>query len=171
MQEDIKRLYVTLLIALIALFVFNKMFPQKELPKEEVNVTSVVENTVKPQQQDIVKLEEIKAPALSVDKALKEDTRISVKNDDLRGSIRLKGARIDNLYLKKYKNKIIQLGKGTAQQNLSLQDLNLLDVLNSFEEIKEFKNYDFYFEYLLNIKLKIKKLKEEKELLLKKYFG
>lgn len=75
------------------------------------------------------------------------------------------------LYLKKYKNKIIQLGKGTAQQNLSLQDLNLLDVLNSFEEIKEFKNYDFYFEYLLNIKLKIKKLKEEKELLLKKYFG
>ena len=106
MQEDIKRLYVTLLIALIALFVFNKMFPQKELPKEEVNVTSVVENNVKPQQQDVVKLEEIKAPALSVDKALKEDTRISVKNDDLRGSIRLKGARIDNLYLKKYKESL-----------------------------------------------------------------
>lgn len=106
MQEDIKRLYVTLLIALIALFVFNKMFPQKELPKEEIEVTSVVENNVKPQQQDIVKIEEIKAPALSVDKALKEDTRISVKNDDLRGSIRLKGARIDNLYLKKYKESL-----------------------------------------------------------------
>ena len=106
MQEDIKRLYVTLLIALVALFVFNKMFPSKELPKEEITVASTTADEVNTQKQESAKIEEIKTPLLSIDNALKEDTRISINNNDLRGSIRLKGARIDNLYLKKYKESL-----------------------------------------------------------------
>ena len=73
-------------------------------------------------------------------------------------------------YLLKYKNEIIQLGKGTAQLNLSLEDLKQLVVKNSIEEIMAFKRYDSIFNSLLNIKLTIRKTKEIKTLLLQKYF-
>lgn len=74
-------------------------------------------------------------------------------------------------YLIKYKTDIINLGKGTAQQNLSLQDLYELDVHNTKEEIKLYAQYDFIFDLILKYKLQIRKLKQEKDLLLKKYFG
>lgn len=73
-------------------------------------------------------------------------------------------------YLLKYKNEIIQLGKGTAQLNLSLDDLNGLIVNNDFESIKEFKKYDFIFDLMLNVKLQIRKCREIKSHLLNRYF-
>ena len=73
-------------------------------------------------------------------------------------------------YLIKYKNEIIQLGKGTAQLNLSLEDLKQLAVKNTISDIKEFKRYDSIFESLINTKLIIKKAKEIKQILLSKYF-
>ena len=73
-------------------------------------------------------------------------------------------------YLIKYKGIIITLGKGTAQLNLSLEDLNKLIINNSLEEINKFSKYDYIFDYLVNIKLQIKKLKEIKSKLLEKYF-
>ena len=75
------------------------------------------------------------------------------------------------LYLTKYKTNIINLGKGTAQQNLSLQDIYGLKVYNSKEEIEQFAQFDFIFDLLLQYKLEIRKLRQEKDLLLKKYFG
>jgi type I restriction enzyme S subunit len=74
-------------------------------------------------------------------------------------------------YLTKYKKEIIQLGKGTAQQNLSLQDLYELKVNNSKEEITRYSEFDYIFDLMLNYKFQIRKLKTEKDLLLKKYFG
>ena len=104
MQEDVKRLYATLLVAIVALFIFNKMFPQKPIPTEEEKTTEVVEIQKEPElKQDNKVIEDIQAPALSVAKALKNDARLTLENKDLRGSIRLKGARFDSLYLKKYK--------------------------------------------------------------------
>lgn len=73
-------------------------------------------------------------------------------------------------YLMKYKSKIILLGKGTAQLNLSLEELKQLKVLNSKNEINYFSKYDFIFELILINKLKIKKLLKIKDLLLSKYF-
>lgn len=73
-------------------------------------------------------------------------------------------------YLSKYKKEIIQLGKGTAQLNLSLKDLNNLYVNNSIDEINVFSKNDIIFDELVNIKLQISKLKKIKSLLLKKYF-
>lgn len=75
------------------------------------------------------------------------------------------------LYLTKYKTDIINLGKGTAQQNLSLQDIYDLKVYNSKEEIEQFAQFDYIFDLLLQYKLEIRKLRQEKDLLLKKYFG
>ncbi|MBQ8464403.1 MAG: membrane protein insertase YidC [Alphaproteobacteria bacterium] len=104
MQEDVKRLYATLLVAIVALFIFNKMFPQKPIPTEEEKTTEVVEIQKEPElKQDNKVIEDIQAPALSVAKVLKNDARLTLENKDLRGSIRLKGARFDSLYLKKYK--------------------------------------------------------------------
>lgn len=74
-------------------------------------------------------------------------------------------------YLEKYKKDIIQLGKGTAQQNLSLQDLSKLIIHNSKEEIVKFKNNDYIFDIILKCKLQIRKLKKIKNLLLQKYFS
>lgn len=73
-------------------------------------------------------------------------------------------------YLTKYKKDIIQLGKGTAQLNLSLDDLNKMTVYNSNEEIDMFKEYDYIFNIMLNNRIKNKKLKEIKQNLLSKYF-
>ena len=45
-------------------------------------------------------------PAVNVKDALNSDVRLNLATDDLRGSIRLKGARFDSLYLKKYKESL-----------------------------------------------------------------
>ena len=73
-------------------------------------------------------------------------------------------------YVKKYKGNIINLGKGTAQQNLSIVDLKSLIVKNSLNEIDNFKKYDTFFEIILNLKMQIKELNNIKKILLDKYF-
>ena len=73
-------------------------------------------------------------------------------------------------YLVKYKRDIIQLGKGTAQLNLSLEDLKELTVNNSIQEIRLFKRLDLIFDSLINIKLLVRKAKEIKQILLSKFF-
>lgn len=73
-------------------------------------------------------------------------------------------------YLLKYKREIIQLGKGTAQLNLSLEDLKQLLVRNTMAEIKMFKRYDPIFDSLISTRLIIKKAKKLKQILLSKYF-
>lgn len=106
MQEDVKRLYATLLVAMAALFIFNRIFPTKtdEAVKEEV--PAVIEKQEAPLKQDASKIEDIKIETVSVEKALKNDARIKIENNDIHGSIRLKGARLDSLYLKKYKQSL-----------------------------------------------------------------
>ena len=104
MQEDIKRLYLTLLVAMVALFLFNKIFPKPVAQEtEDKSSGAVVEKVEAPLKQDEAKIEDLAAPMISVDKALDADARLVIENDDIRGSLRLKGARFDSLYLKKYK--------------------------------------------------------------------
>lgn len=73
-------------------------------------------------------------------------------------------------YVKKYKDSIIKLGKGTAQQNLSIVDLKNLIVKNSLKEINNFKKYDTFFEIILNLKMQIRELNTIKKVILDKYF-
>lgn len=74
-------------------------------------------------------------------------------------------------YFLKHQQEIITLGKGTAQANLSLEDLRKCYVYNSEEEIKAFAKYDYLFELYVNIQTKINALVSNKQLLLKKYFS
>lgn len=104
MQEDIKRLYATLFVAVAALFIFNKMFPSKtnENAINEAEAPIVIEKQEEKLKQDNLKIEDITIDTMSIDKALKSDARLNIENDKLIGSIRLKGNRFDNLQLKKY---------------------------------------------------------------------
>lgn len=74
-------------------------------------------------------------------------------------------------FLKTNEKAIFSLGKGSAQPNLSLQDFYQMKVPYSVTDIKNFKKFDVLFEMMLSIKLKQQKAKEEKQQLLKKYFG
>lgn len=73
-------------------------------------------------------------------------------------------------FFSKYKNDVISLGRGTAQKNLSLEDLYTLPVYNSLEQIKDYKKYDYIFDMLVNNRSQRKKYIEIKQLLLSKYF-
>ena len=75
-------------------------------------------------------------------------------------------------YLITHKNEIVALGKGTAQKNLSLQELKDLFIHNSENEIARFgkANDDLYAELVL-LKIKIRKLNDMKKALLSKYFS
>ena len=103
MQEDVKRLYLTLLVAMCALFIFNKIFPKPSDVADKASEPAVIVKQEEALKQDKIKIEDLSAHPISVSQALKNDARLEIDNADIHGSIRLKGARLDSLYLKKYK--------------------------------------------------------------------
>jgi|GEM_PF-1971498 hypothetical protein len=74
-------------------------------------------------------------------------------------------------FLKYNQNEIFSLGKGSAQPNLSITDLNIFPVNYSHNTIKSFCFNDKYIDYIINLKQEIKKLKILKQNYLHKFFG
>ena len=74
------------------------------------------------------------------------------------------------IFLKTNRNEIYGLAHGSAQPNLSLENLYNMDLDFSYKKIEEFKKYDYLFWCIVNKKKEIKKLKRIKEQLLDKYF-
>ena len=60
--------------------------------------------------------------------------------------------------LKMYQNEIFQLGKGSAQPNLSLDDFYNYEINFKSSIIKEFKKFDALFDCILHYKIENKKL-------------
>ena len=73
-------------------------------------------------------------------------------------------------FLKNNENAIFQLGRGSAQPNLSLEDLYNLEINYDLATVKMFCRYDCLFDKLLSLKIKNKKLASLKQQLLNKYF-
>ena len=73
-------------------------------------------------------------------------------------------------FLKNYENTIFQLGRGSAQPNLSLEDLNNLDINYDSEAVDSFMRYEYLFKKLLSLKIQNKKLLSIKQKLLNIYF-
>ncbi|MBR2034038.1 MAG: membrane protein insertase YidC [Alphaproteobacteria bacterium] len=108
MKEEMKGLYAAIILSLAVIFVTNWLFPQKKHPtnQEEKKVEIVSSEEIKPLANEKV---------LDIEKAINADKRVQIDNPSLSGSIRLRGARFDDIYLKKYKQ---TLAKDSADVEL-----------------------------------------------------
>ena len=98
MKEETKSLYIAIILSLAVILATNWLFPKK---------TQTTDNDVAAAEKIEVKtapaLEDHNEAAISVEDALKSDRRVQIANQSVSGSIRLKGARLDELNLTKYK--------------------------------------------------------------------
>ncbi|MBE6448607.1 MAG: membrane protein insertase YidC [Alphaproteobacteria bacterium] len=125
MKEEMKSLYVAIVLSLAVILATNWLFPTKKTEQNNVDTNiEVVSN------EPLVANEE--EPILSTDDALKADKRIPLENLSLVGSLRLKGARFDDLNLRKYKQTLdpnsedVQLLKPALSNNPYYAEFGLL---------------------------------------------
>ena len=74
-------------------------------------------------------------------------------------------------FLKYNQNEIFNLGKGSAQPNLSLSDLNCFPVNYDINDINSFCDNDKYIDLIINLKIETRKLKSLKAQYLTKFFN
>ena len=100
MKDELKSLSLAILLSFIAIYTVNYFFgttPQQATPEQISEIEQAAEqlkNTSLPEKVENV----LKSPEAVV----AEDSRIKFENPSVSGSIRLRGARFDDLYLKKY---------------------------------------------------------------------
>lgn len=100
MKDDLKGLYLAIISALVIIFVTNAIFPKKEITTQTPAPEAVVQSEEIPQSEKTVTFDETPLDKTSV---LSQDKRIKISTPSLFGSIRVKGGRLDDLYLAKYK--------------------------------------------------------------------
>lgn len=100
MKDDLKGLYLAVISALVIIFVTNAIFPKKEIKTQTPAPEAVVQSEEIPQDEKTVTFDETPLDKSSV---LSQDKRIKISTLSLFGSIRVKGGRLDDLYLAKYK--------------------------------------------------------------------
>ena len=104
MKDDLRGLYAAIILSALVVLGVNYFFPKPAAPKTATVATATVQTAEETKSEDAVE-----APEVVFEKAetvLAADARLPIKNDVLNGSIRLKGARFDNLTLTKYKETI-----------------------------------------------------------------
>lgn len=111
MKEEVKGLYLAIILSVAIIFATNFLFPSHKASKNEeaAKATSEITQNVESEKTEkaaTAPSETVAQNAVSLEDALKDDKRLSFDNGAIRGTIRLKGARIDNLYLKKYKENL-----------------------------------------------------------------
>ncbi len=100
MKDELKSLSLAVLLSFIAIYSVNYFFGinrRSSIDKPATKLEQAVdelENTSKEEILDIVSLNE--------EDVIKEDKRLKFNNGTISGTIRLKGARFDDLYLDKY---------------------------------------------------------------------
>lgn len=100
MKEENRGLIFAVILSVIAILATNHLFPKKT-PAPQAPVSQEVKIS---QPQTVVDPVVITNEAsLSTAEAAAQDTRIAISTPSLHGSLRLKGARFDELYLSKYK--------------------------------------------------------------------
>ncbi|MDR1693880.1 MAG: membrane protein insertase YidC [Lactobacillaceae bacterium] len=105
MSEDTKGLYLAVLLSIAVIFLSNIFLPKKpDQPQPEK--TAVINAIEKGQSKAQEKTDDVKIDTetfISIQDALDADKRIKISNSAVSGSIRVKGLRIDDLLLSKYK--------------------------------------------------------------------
>ena len=108
MREEMRGLFLAIVLSIVAIFITNRFFPGKTVPAAAPAVTEEAPLPQTPLPQEKTKVDELIAAADTAEimasaEAVRQDSRIHIKNASLTGSIRVKGARFDNLLLEKYK--------------------------------------------------------------------
>lgn len=108
MREEMRGLFLAIVLSIVAIFITNRFFPGKTVPAAAPAVTEEAPLPQTPLPQEKIKTDELIAAADTAEimasaEAVRQDSRIHIKNASLTGSIRVKGARFDNLLLEKYK--------------------------------------------------------------------
>lgn len=101
MKDEVKGLYIAVIASIVVIFITNYFFPKK--PDVTTNTPAVElksENIKSNLPQDAVIIDE---KPLDIEEVIAGENRIRILSDSLSGSIRVKGARLDELYLDKYK--------------------------------------------------------------------
>ena len=109
MREETKSLYIAIALSLVVILATNWLFPKQQ---------QAVEETVAVEQIEVKNVEAASAPEkidLPMAEVLKSDKRVQISNRAITGSIRLKGARFDELNLTRYKQ---TLAEDSADVNL-----------------------------------------------------
>ena len=101
MNDEKKSLALAVVLSFIAIYAVNSFFGLNK-PRPKAQPAPVIT-----QEAEVITPQAIESqePVFKdTQSAVKEDARLNFQNDAVLGSIRLKGSRFDNLYLKKYKN-------------------------------------------------------------------
>lgn len=99
MKEETRGLYIAIILSVAVIFATNWLFPKKPQPATTAEPAAEVELK---QEMPAAQADEKQQP-LSISAAAAKDKRVRISNPALRGSLRLKGARLDELYLTRYK--------------------------------------------------------------------
>ena len=104
MNDEMKSLLAAIMLSAVVVLTVNHFFPANTEPATtESSVPADVENN-----EQIADTEDENKQVVfaSVEETLQKDIRLPLKNKAITGSVRLKGARIDNIVLDKYKQTI-----------------------------------------------------------------
>ena len=100
-SDDFKSFITAVFLSALVVLGFNYFFPQQNAEADKV----AVEETQAPIAEETPKTADADNNIIyePVDKILKQDERLKIGNDVINGTIRLKGARFDEILLNKYK--------------------------------------------------------------------
>ena len=100
-SDDFKSFITAVFLSALVVLGFNYFFPQQNAEVDKV----AVEETQAPIAEETPKTADADNNIVyePVDKILKQDERLKIGNDVINGTIRLKGARFDEILLNKYK--------------------------------------------------------------------
>lgn len=101
MKEEMKGLYLAVILSIAVIMATNWLFPKKTVaPSAAPAIKAELKAEPQPDQAGTATAEET---VLSVAEATANQQRIEIASPAVSGSIRVKGARFDELYLNKYK--------------------------------------------------------------------
>ena len=110
MSEDLRSFYMAIILSVLVVVGVNYFFPRQETAeKQEVTVIKGPAAEEVPAEETVAaensreQAEDVAPVYQNSEEILQNDARLPMENDAISGSIRLKGARFDNIRLSKYK--------------------------------------------------------------------
>lgn len=101
MKEEMKGIYWAVILSIAVIFVTNYFFPRKPATTPATPEVPAVETVAEKVERPLDNVTD--ETPLEVSEVLGKDARIKIKNAAVSGSLRIKGARFDEILLDKYK--------------------------------------------------------------------